>query len=148
MKSINPKSFIFGLISGLFILGLFSFTVKSNVFSFGPPEVIKVKNSDAQTYIQNFQKAFPDEIHALNISVQQWSAINKIVEDNNYNLEKISGFRMYYGLESMERDAKKVSLIYSLNNSFEENKPSSSAMVNMAKNYDDKYSQQCPPYCD
>lgn len=153
MKKFNLTTYMSGLLSGVIIFTLFSFTSSNNlkdIFKFNfynpPQNVINVKPEVAATYRKNYEAINPDKTKGINISLQQWSAINHTVEDLNYDISKLSGFRIYFGLKTEAKNAEKVSMVYTLN---KEKKVSHELpMVQMAANQEENFHQQCPPYCD
>jgi len=154
MKNLKPNSFLAGIIFSMviFLLFAFKFTDDYNYKSLNlkslpiPPEVVKIGASEAISYRQNYETLYPDDIKGLNISVEQWKSINETVNDLNNDLKNISGFRLYFGSKTRNPGESKIAVVYTLNNSITENEPA--AMVNMAQGFDEKFSQQCPPFCD
>lgn len=151
MSTFNPKSFVYGFVFSVILFALYSFT--QSVFSENRVTTAKntvslqpVDPTTALAYRNNYMTLEPNGIAAINISVQQWEAINQVVTQRNNDLTKVSGFRMYYGATSRNPDAEIVSIAYTLNENLEENQPAQS--LPMADGFSRSFSQQCPPFCD
>jgi hypothetical protein len=147
----NPKSFVLGIVFSLFLFSLYSFTdfthseVKKDHLE-NTKAVVPIDQATAQAYRNNYTSARPGGLEAINVSVEQWQAINQVVAGRNNNLNNISGFRMYFGATSTNPDAPIVSIAYTLNSNLEENPPGQT--LSMADGFNRAYSQQCPPFCD
>lgn len=153
MKNFNLMTFVSGLLSGIIIFTLLSFTSSddlNDILSFKlfntQENVSKIEPEKALTYRQNYEALNPDKIKAINISLQQWSAINKTVEDLGYDISKLSGFRIYFGLKTKDESAEKVSMVYTIDEQRQQTQQI--PMIHMAAEADDNVHQQCPPYCD
>jgi|GEM_PF-2703581 hypothetical protein len=148
MKNYNPKSFALGIIFTFAIISIFSFTENKNTSSEAEAiEIVQgIDPAQALNYRNNYQTLYPSELKGVNISLQQWEAINQLMSSRNNNTSNLSGFRLYYGSTGTNRNSEIVSLAYSINSGMSEDDPGST--VNMAQGFSRSFSQQCPPFCD
>ena len=151
MKKINYSSFLFGILFSVAAFGIYSFThietltvennniIEADVVEGISPEL-------AMTYRNNYKTMNPEAIQAINVSVQQWQAINQELSYRNNDLSNVSGFRLYFGLKGLNRDSEMVALNYVINSNLQEDPPGSNVM--MAEGFNRSFAQQCPPFCD
>jgi len=151
MKRTNPKSFVTGFVFASLLFVIYSFTNhtlghENRDSGNSVTEVVPVSPATAVMYRNNFAEMFPGRPRALNLSVEQWNAMNQSVQSRGNGMSNMSGFRLYFGATSQEPDAALVSIAYTLNNNLQEELPGGN--LYMAESLDGRFSQQCPPFCD
>jgi hypothetical protein len=152
MKKLNLSSFLSGIGLTLIVFSIFAFTKNNeaeiktdNAINSAPP-VVTVSSETAIQYRNNYKAVNPGSIEGINISLEQLDAINQTISSMNNDLREVSGFRLYFGATSPTSSAPVVSIAYILNKQYKQN-PASSNLF-MAEGFNNKYKQQCPPFCD
>lgn len=152
MKKLNFSSFLSGIGFTVIVFTIFAFTNKNESVktilqnSGSVPVVATVTPATAVQYRNNFKSVYPTSIEAVNISVEQLDAINQTVSALNNDLREVSGFRLYFGATSAASSSPVVSIAYVVNKQFKQNEPVSNLF--MAEGFNNRYRQQCPPFCD
>jgi len=105
-------TFISGIILGVSVLGLYSFTSKNNVVIPMSKEK-KIELKEAKTFFKNYYKNAVTPKEALKgfaINTEQLAAFIELMNEN----PNLTGFRIYFGNDETEGD---VSLVVGVNNS-------------------------------
>lgn len=147
----NFKPFLIGVFFTTGLFSILSFNSKLDNTASIESVVLKVSPATAEMYKDNYASIFPNKSKGISISLMQWKAINQIVNELEYDLRDISGFRFYHGLKSRNSDAAKVSMIYTLDHDVIMSKNVSykgSSMVTYADKMVQEYTDDCPPFCD
>lgn len=150
MKISNSKSFFAGIVltTLLFLTYSFSSTPKENIHK---STVISIAQSasitpeQAANYKNNYKASNPDKVSAINLSIEQWEAVNQTLAQRGGS-NGVSGFRLYFGNTKRDGSGDLVSIPYVLNQSLEEEPPMN--QIPMARDFDSNYNSQCPPFCD
>lgn len=151
MKITNAKSFFAGIALSTLLFLSFSFSSKKensthNSTFFSIAQSTGITPVQATTYRNNYKASNPDKITAINLSVQQWEAVNQTLAQREGGMNGVSGFRLYFGNTERGGTGELVSIPYVLNQSLEEEPPMS--QMPMAQNFNPEYNSQCPPFCD
>lgn len=148
MKFTNMKSFFTGAAFATILLVSFSFYSNSGANdAFGIASQDEISPEQAINYRNNYMAKNPNATAAINISVQQWQALNDVVKKRDGSLRNVAGFRLYFGETSNESDGELVSIPYVINQELEEETPPTSGMP-MATGFDSSFTTDCPPFCD
>lgn len=152
MKKLNLNSFLLGIGSTLIVISILSFTnmnetgIKKDEAINSAPPVVTVTPETAIQYRNNYKVANPGSTEGINISLEQLEAINQTINSMNNDLREVSGFRLYFGATSPTSSSPVVSIAYVINKQYKQNP--ATANLFMAEGFNNKYRQQCPPFCD
>lgn len=152
MKKLNLSSFLSGIVLTLIAFSILSFRniheSRSNNYKTAKntPPVVTVTPETASQYRNYFKTVNPGSLEGINISLEQLDAINQTISSMNNDLREVSGFRLYFGAISPTSSAPVVSIAYVINKQFKQSPPASNLF--MAEAFNNKYRQQCPPFCD
>lgn len=148
MITTDIKSFMTGIVFTCLIFASYSFytTGSDNSKEINQSGITSITPQQAQTYRNNYLAKNGGGLTAVNLSVQQWDAINLSVRNRNGNLDGISGFRLYFGVDNSAGREDLVSVTYMIDNQLNEIPPQSN--LPMAQGFPSNFSSQCPPFCD
>jgi hypothetical protein len=129
--------FLIGIVMGISIFGLLSFTNGTSVFGFGDT-VSTISASEANAYVKNYQlsvESSSNVIKGFTIDKTQLEAMNLIASEN----ASLSGFRIYYGKDNL---SKQVGIVVGVDNQGKDAVNLSIYSTSAA------LSNPCPPVCD
>jgi len=145
MKNQRLLLFLSGMGFSVLLITLFSFVKGPGVPALNGTNAIDPQT--ASTYRQNYLQIRGSQgVTAINLSIQQWEAINQIVNARGGDLSGLSGFRLHFGAKSRDTNAAVVSIAYPINDQLEEIEQPQG--MPMAEDFDQRFAQQCPPFCD
>jgi len=150
--SITDPNFYTGAIGGLFVgvmATAFFFRNNSDDIDKKPCKIEGVNDIDLRKF-EEYKAAFrsqivPPQVEAINVSVEQWYAINKTVADLNGDLNQHSGFRLWFGLDPA---GATLSMALPLIDNANHDQDLSSGHINTVQGFDTKYTRPCPNFCD
>jgi len=108
--------------------------------------IVELPKAEADKHIKVYREVRKDSIWGVSVSVEEWKAINKTIVDKNCDLSNVGGFKLYYGLDTMGIEDRYFAFCYAIDKQYGTER--SGPRVNTVENFDVKYSDPCPHFCD